>query len=145
MNIVELIRKRKWDSLVTWILVVLLGISLPLSVRAVLYDKAGDIVNENLAPIVAEAVSEALKPTIEAVTTIDRRVKNLEDMRISEIIDRGIAAYKKIETVDQLESSTQNAASIKIALRVPEARDILFKIDREKTLLFEEFFFGDTT
>lgn len=139
MDVVKLIRERKWDTLVILIAVVLLAISTPITFKHIVGESVETGITKAIVPI-----ADAIIKNSEQLEENSQRLKNLEDMRISEIIDRGIAAYKKISTVDQLETSTQNAASIKIALQVPEARAILFKIDREKTLLFEDYFFGDT-
>lgn len=118
-EILDLIRKRKWDTLIIGGLVAIAIITIPISVKYTM-DKS---FKENLTPIY-------------------NSIQKIEHRQVDEIIDRGIAAYKKIYELSQLESSTQNATSIKIALRTPEARDILFQIDRERTLLFEQYF-GD--
>lgn len=118
-DVIELIRARKWDTLIMVGLIAVLIITIPLTIK---YTMAKSF-EENLAPI-------------------NNAIQKMESRQVNEIIDRGIAAYKKIHEIEQLESSTQNATSIKIALRTPEARSILFQIDRERTLLFEKHY-GD--
>lgn len=123
-KILDLIRDRKWDMLLILGLLLTISIVSPFAIKWA----------------VSTAIIETLSPIEESIDALEESVECLEDMQIAEIIDRGIAGYKKVQTIEQLESSTQNAASIKIALRTPEARIILFAIDRERTLLFEEYF-----
>lgn len=119
IKIAELIRERKWDLLIVIALLTIIAVMTPLSVNY----------------IIEKAIGRTIEPLSEAVIQLERR-------QIDDIIERGVAGYKKVDSIEKLESSTQNAASIRLALKEPKAREILYKIDMEKTMLFEEYFFS---
>lgn len=103
-----------------------------------------------LKSAVREATEEALYIQIEPMKQhLDENtimLERLEEIQSSQVLQNGIAGYKKFEKYslselpEKLESSTQNSAAINIALRVDSARTILYQIDPERTKYFEEYF-----
>lgn len=117
---IDLILQKKWAAALILILMTVVLIMAP----AFVSQKIDLAFHENLGPV-------------------NDTVERIEQMKISEIIDRGVAAYNKCKTVEDLESSTQNGMSIKIALRTPQAREILYMIDHERTRIFFEYFYPE--
>lgn len=130
-DIMELIRERKWDSLIILVLLIIIGVTIPLATS---YAMSKGL-QEGLAPI-----NDTIESMDERIRTIDERTLLIQKGELEEITSRGIQAYKKIFTIEDLENNTQNSASIEIALRHPESYNVLFQIDRERTLLFEQYF-----
>lgn len=123
-ELVKLIRERKWDSAVTWGLLVLLMVTGPIAIRAIM----NNAINESPFVQSVEKIEEAV---------IQIQLWNLESMRES-----AVAAYNRVYTIEDIGTFTQNGIAIKRGLRVPEIREVLATIDLERTIMFERFFAG---
>lgn len=92
-----------------------------------------------------EVIIQELEPIHKNLEENSVRLECIEEIQNSQVLDGGIAAYKKFESVAEkdlpkkLESSTQNAAAIRIALRVESAKDVLYQIDPDRTKYFLEY------
>lgn len=126
-RIIILIRARKWDTILILVLLMVLAVTVPIASAAAISD----------------AVRSSMKPLTESIQRVEESITTIEAFETNVLIERGIAGYKKVDTIEQLERSTQNAASIKLALMSPDVRDILFTLDPERTKMFEQYFFGD--
>ena len=123
-DIAELIRKRKWDTLIILLFIVALAITLPLA----------------NAQTVTKAIQSELQPIKEDISILKEAMEQ-------EIIGNGIAAYNKFkiyataqETWDKMETSTQNTEAMRRALNNPKARAYLITLDARKVAIFEEYF-----
>lgn len=112
-EVMKLIRERKWDSLVTWALLIIVGVTVPIAV-GVQFERIID-------PIV-------------------ERIEQMESRELSELTQRAIAAYGIINTIEDLQVNPNNRINIYLGLQVDSIRTILFEIDRDRTLLFEDYF-----
>lgn len=118
VKFLDLVLEKRWMAVVLLLLISVVSFAGPLAVR--------------------QAVNDSMK---EMLTPIIESVECIEEIQFQQVLEGGIAGYKKINgDLDKLESSTQNSAAIKIALSIPRIRDILFTLDRENTLLYEEYF-----
>jgi len=93
-----------------------------------------------------DVIIKELKPINKKLDENCERLEKLEEIQSSQVVNNGIAAYKKFENVpieelpSKLESSTQNSSAIMIALRVDNAKDILFQIDPVRTKYYQDYF-----
>ena len=123
MEFLDLIRQRKWDTLIMIALMILVSSMTPVFIKAAM----NNVLKEHMAPMKAS-------------------LENLETYRNAEILERGIAAYKKfdglsgIKLEEKLESSTQNCASAHLALMVPSIRPQLVLMDMELTFELLDYF-----
>lgn len=127
IEVVKLIRERKWDLLIVFVLLVIVAILMPLATRQAVND----------------AIVEGLQPLTIAVEETRESVKSLEQWNVTSLQNSAIVAYNKIETIDDLDPLTQNGLAIREGLKVPEIRDVLASIDLERTLTFEAYFAGN--
>ena len=127
IEVVKLIRERKWDLLIVFVLLVIVAILMPLATRQAVND----------------AIVEGLQPLTIAVEETRESVQSLERWNVTSLQNSAIVAYNKIETVEDLDPLTQNGLAIREGLKVQEIRDVLASIDLERTLLFEAYFAGN--
>ena len=127
IEVVKLIRERKWDLLIVFVLLVIVAILMPLATRQAVND----------------AIVEGLQPLTIAVEETRESVKSLEQWNVTSLQNSAIVAYNKIETIDDLDPLTQNGLAIREGLKVPEIREVLASIDLERTLTFEAYFAGN--
>lgn len=127
IEVVKLIRERKWDLLIVFVLLVIVAILMPLATRQAVND----------------AIVEGLQPLTIAVEETRESVKSLERWNVTSLQNSAIVAYNKIETIDDLDPLTQNGLAIREGLKVPEIREVLASIDLERTLTFEAYFAGN--
>ena len=124
VEVLELIRNRKWDSIVILSLLLIIGLAGPMATaRAVSL-----AIEEEMAPFIAD-------------------LAEIKEITIDEVSGGGIAGYKKFidyenenELFTAMDKSTQNAEAIRRALNVPQARDVLVKLDSSKVAMFERYF-----
>lgn len=119
----ELIKKQRWESLVTWGLLIALGVTVPAAFGA--------------------KVEEIVDPVMDIVQTTNEDVKSLREHNETQMQNSAIVAYNKIFTIDDLDPLTQNGLAIREGLKVKKIRNVLASIDLERTLLFEKYFNGD--
>lgn len=118
-KILNLIRDRKWDTLIFIVMLAIITVTSPFAIRW--------------------GIQSALSPLVV-------KVEKIYDIQYRQIQKSAIAAYDKIngdteqEWVDKLESSTQNAVAIEIALSFPEIKEVLMTIDRKRTEFFCKYF-----
>lgn len=117
-------KEKKWDLIVITILILVISVVLPLATKYA----------------VQESVQKSIAPMQIQLSQIDSNVAYISTIQTKQILENGLAGYKKISTIDQLETNTQNAAAIKTALSIQSIRDILFSVDRDKTIMFEDYF-----
>lgn len=125
-KIIEFIQKKKYEMIVIIVLLIILFAVIPMAV----------------GHAVDSAIGKHMQPINDYIVEMDHKINDISDRQIADITERGIAAYNKVYTIQDLKDNAQNAISIKIALSTPKVRDILFSIDKDRTLLFEKYFRG---
>jgi outer membrane phospholipase A len=125
-KLLEFIKEKRFEMIVIAVLIIVLFAAIPSVIQA----------------SVDNAISRHLDPINDYIMAMDSKIDLISERHVEDITERGIAAYKKIYTIEDLQNNTQNAISIKIALKTPSARNILYSIDSERTMLFEDYFFG---
>lgn len=126
-KVIELVRTRKWDTLIFIGMMVVLALIVPFAVRG----------------FVADAISQQFEPVIESIAETRDSIQALEEFNVVSLRNSALVAYNKIETVDDLEPLTQNGLAIREALKVPEIREVLASVDLERTRAFERYFAGE--
>lgn len=125
-KLLEFIKEKRFDLIVITILVVLLFAAVPYVIH--------DSINTSIASY--------MEPINNKIEQMDNRLTSVENKQTEDLTSRGIAAYKKVFTIDDLQENTQNAVSIQLALEDQKARNILLNIDSARTLMFEDYFAG---
>ena len=123
-SIWELVRQRKWDTLIFIVLLIIIAFAVPPAVRG----------------FVRDAVSDEFEPVGAAIDETRASVQAIEEYNQRALQNSAIVAYNKIQTVEDLDPLTQNGLAIREALRNPEIRNVLASIDLQRTMLFEQYF-----
>lgn len=126
-KIFELVRERKWDTLIFIGMLIIVAVAVPPAVRS----------------FVIDAVAKQFEPVVEAIDDTRMSVRSIEEYNEAALRNSAIVAYNKIQTVEDLEPLTQNGLAIREALKVPEIRSVLASIDLERTRMFERYFSGE--
>ena len=127
MEIIKLIRERKWDMIIILFLLVAASIMLPFYISGTINSTIG----------------KSIEPVVLATESVQESVDSMMQLQIDDTMDRAIAAYNKIKTVDDLNPLNQNGVSIKRGLAIAEVRNALFVLDPVRTKQFEEYFLGN--
>ena len=122
-KMIEFIQKKKYEMIVIVVLLIVLFAVIPMAITH----------------SVDSAIGKHLEPINQYIVKMDEKINEISDRQLADITERGIAAYSKIYSIQELKDNTQNAI---IALATPRVRDILFSIDKDRTLLFEQYFKG---
>lgn len=129
----DLIINKKFSLVVISILLAIIGILVPVSIKFV----------------IDSAFEDKMNPIVSSLEKLETDVSNLYEMEIDQIKGSAIAGFKKFkdcETKDELfkkmDSSSQNTEAIRRALLYPESKELLVQLDPKKTKLFELYFSG---
>ena len=125
-KVVELVRQRKWDTLIFIGMLIIIAFAVPPAVKS----------------FVEDAVSEQFEPVVTAIEEIREGVQANEEFNTASLRNSAIVAYNKIQTVEDLDPLTQNGLAIREALKIPAIREVLASIDLERTRIFEQYFSG---
>jgi hypothetical protein len=123
-KIITAISKKRWTAVIMLVLMGLLSLTAPLA-----------------ASFGAQrGVKLAQAPLVAQMTELAGEVSEIKQSQHDEMEARAIAAYSKIYTIEDLAQNPQNATSIEIALKHPDVRRVLMRIDRNRTVAFEEYY-----
>jgi hypothetical protein len=123
-KVITAIEKKKWTAVVMLVLMGLLTLTAPLAAS---YGAQ-------------RGVKMAQAPLVAQMTELAGEVSEIKQSQHDEMEARAIAAYSKVHTVEDLVQNPQNATSIEIALKHPDVRRVLMRIDRDRTVAFEEYY-----
>lgn len=139
LEVVKMIRERKWDSVVTWFLLVILIAVLP----TYLDDRIGKQVTTAVDTSVGDDLIPLIEPIVASTEETNRIVSEIQRQIIDDKRDEAIVAFDtKIFTIEDLQPLTQNGLAVRNGLLIPEIRATLFAKDPQRVRIFEEFFFG---
>lgn len=131
-DVLELVRTRKWDTLLILGLLTVAMVAVPVWVTQK---------QKGIAEEVNQPIYDLLDKMDQRQEKTDQTIDRLCEIQEKQILESAIAGYKKINgNLEKLESSTQNAAAIKMGLLVAEVREILYSVDNEATKMYMEYF-----
>lgn len=129
----DLIIKKKFSLFVITVLLVIITVLVPFSIKFV----------------IGSTFENKMNPIMKSLTGLEGNVKSLYDMEIDQIKGAAIAGFKKFQGCEtqedlflKMDSSSQNTEAIRRALLYPESKILLVQLDPQKTKLFELYFSG---
>ena len=125
-KIIELIMEKKWLAVAIFLLFTVVVVTVPVWAS---YQ-------------IGEVVREEIKPLKEDIQAMGESVENIESVQFKQIYGSAIAAYDKFDSLEDIQnsSSSQNKNAIELGLSIPKVRELLLLANREKTLIFIEYF-----
>ena len=123
-TIANLLKNKKWDTLIIIALLAILFIAVPAAI------------NYTINKSIDNSLDEHLKPMQEMIESINSDVSELKHKSECELKERAVAAYSKIETVEDLNNNPSNMINIKMGLTDDDTRSLLMTLDKDRTLLF---------
>lgn len=138
-DVVGWIKGRKWDHLGTWVLLIVLSIT----VKGWFSNELTSVVDKETASLEKHVIilTKRIDDMGNRITELGGSNGKLFDWGRMWILESAKSGYKKIHgDLELLDKNTQNANAIKMGLLIECIRDDLMLFDRENTLLYMEYF-----
>lgn len=103
-----------------------------------------DQFKESVVEVIHSEVPGMIKPMADDVIGLKKDLADLKQNNIDDKTGRAITAYSKVFTIDDLKNSPEKRFSITQGLELDSCYNILFTMDRDRTVLFYKYLIEDS-